>query len=63
MQAVAETQRVQCPPEGQLRLRVLAADSRHHPGPRPLVDNVGHLPLGLRPFNRYTTIDLNSRDT
>jgi len=63
VQAVSEAQCVQRPPESQFRLRVLPANSRHHPGPRQLVDSVGHLPLGLRPFNRYTTIDLSSRDT
>jgi hypothetical protein len=62
MQAVPESQRVQGPPECQFRLRVLAADPGHHAGACQFVDNVDHLPLGLRPFTRYTTSDVNSRD-
>jgi hypothetical protein len=47
MKPVAEAHGMQGAPEGEFRLRVLSADSSHHPGPGLTVDNVGHLPPGL----------------
>lgn len=61
MEAIAEAQRVQGPPEGQFRLRVLSSDSGHHPGTGLAVDDVGHLPPGLGRWTWYIASDPNSR--
>ena len=61
MEAVAEAQRVQGPPEHQFRLRILSADASHHPGTGLAVDDVGHLPPGLGRWTWYTASDPNSR--
>ncbi|RKQ70573.1 hypothetical protein BCL74_2521 [Oceanibaculum indicum] len=49
MKPEAETARVQCPPESQLRLGVLSPDPRHHPGTGLLVHDIGHICPGFRP--------------
>lgn len=61
MEPIAKAQRMQGPPEGQLRLRVLSADAGHHPGTGLAVDDVGHLPPGLDRWTWYTANDPNSR--
>lgn len=61
MEPIAKAQRMQGPPEGQLRLRILSADAGHHPGTGLAVDDVGHLPPGLGRWTWYTANDPNSR--
>ena len=61
MEPIAKAQRMQGPPEGQLRLRILSADAGHHPGTGLAVDDVCHLPPGLGRWTWYTANDPNSR--
>lgn len=61
MEPIAKAQRMQGPPEGQFRLRILSADPGHHPGTGLAVDDVGHLPPGLGRWTWYTASDPNSR--
>ncbi len=49
MKPEAKAARVQCPPESQLGLRVLAPYSRHHSGAGLLIHDIGHMRPGFRP--------------
>lgn len=49
MKPEAETARVQCAPESQLRLGILSPDPRHHPGTGLLIHDIGHIRPGFRP--------------
>ena len=48
MKPEAETVRMQCPPESQLRFGILSPNPRHHPGPGLLVHDIGHKRPGFR---------------